>query len=844
MKQPSATSTSKKTKLKQSTTPKKKKSSTKISVRKKTIVKNVSKTDTAQPHINPDVLAQEAVTEPRTNLDTSVKESITEPQINPDASVQEPVTESKISSDVSIQEKAPEKKVKTSSVEPQQQTKQIDSKNTPEDNWQFDVDTSRPYDPLLGCLTAIAKLKNKPSSVQSLTAGLPLVNYKLTPELLKRAANRIGLSAKTVRRKLKQIPRQDLPTILFLKHKQACVLTEIREDGQVVVIQPESGEGFIEMSWAELAKSYVGYAVFIQPIYRFNRQKLEPQNKSKQKKWFWGAITQAMPLYSEVVIASLLINIFTIASPLFIMNVYDRVVPNSAIETLWVLAIGVIIVFSFDFILRNLRTYFIDSAGKKIDTQISTRIFEQIMDLEMSARPKSVGSLSNTVYSFEAFRELITSATMAILVDIPFILLFLGLIVVLGGFVSLVPLIAIPLVLLSSFLIQIPINQLVQKSYQSSSEKQAILVESLSGVETLKSMRAEGLMQNRWEQMTNILTQLGIKLRTLSNVGLNFSMYMQHITLVAVVIAGVYNISSGKMTMGALIACTILTGRALSPVSQIAMLITQYKRSKKSLDSLDDIMHMPVEHPAEKTFLHRTKLNGEIEFRKVSFNYPEQCIPALTNTSFKIKQGEKVGIIGRTGSGKTTIEKLLMKFYPATSGTILIDGVEIQQLDPAELRYHIGYIPQDVILFQGTIRDNIVLGAPYVDDAIVLRAAKLSGVDSFVNQHPLGFDRQIYERGQNLSGGQRQAIAIARALLLDPKILAFDEPCNAMDDTTIAHFFTRLKQQLQHKTLVLVTHRASLLQLVDRLIVIEKGQIVLDGPKDEVIRRLNTKNKT
>lgn len=392
--------------------------------------------------------------------------------------------------------------------------------------------------------------------------------------------------------------------------------------------------------------------------------------------------------------------------------------------------------------------------------------------------------------------------------------------------------------LLVSFLLHFPLSGLVQQSYHHSMQKQSVLFESLAGIETIKGMRAEGLMQSKWERTVNALAKIGIKLRAYGNFGTNFSIYAQHMATVGVVVAGVYQISKGDLTTGGLIACVILAGRALAPISQIAVLLIRYKQSRASLESLNNVMQMPVERPIDKQFIHKTKLKGAIEFKNVNFNYKDQLIPALSEVSFKINPGEKVGIIGRCGSGKTTIEKLILNFYKATEGSILIDGLDINQIDPADLRANIGYVPQDIVLFNGTIRDNIVIGAPYVDDLAVIQAAKLSGIDDFVNKQAEGFDSKIYERGQNLSGGQKQSIAIARAAILDPSVFIFDEPFNSIDDDTIAAFFKEMNKQLLSKTLVLVSHRANLLQLVDRLIVLDSGKLILDGSKNEVLSKL------
>ncbi len=706
-----------------------------------------------------------------------------------------------------------------------------------DDNWQLGMETKIPFDPLMDSLIILTKHYDHPFSAHVLSAGLPLVNNRLTPELFSRAAERADLSAKVIKTPIKNINKKQLPVILLLKNQQACIVTEISDDGIVSTIEPESGAGIDTTTLDELNENYIGHAIYVRPIYRFDAR-TEETGKPQPKHWFWSVVIRGWPIYSEVLVASLLINIFAIASPLFIMNVYDRVVPNAAIETLWVLAIGVLIVFGFDFLMRNLRSYFIDAAGKKVDIRLSRRIFEQLLGLKMDVRPRSVGTTANMVQAFESFRDFITSATISVLVDLPFVVLFLLVIWMLAGPVVLVPLVTIPLVIIVGLLLQRPLKKIVKETFRHSAEKQAILLESLSNTETIKCQRAEGLMQRRWEATVTRSATLGKKLRVYSNLIINFSIFMSFMSSVGVVIVGVYVISAGDMTVGALIASTILTGRAMAPIGQVAGLMTRYQQAVASIGTLDVIMNLPTERPANKEFLHRPELKGNLEFRGVTFSYPQQPIVAMDDVSFNIKSGQKVGIIGRTGSGKTTLEKLILKLYQPQSGSILIDGTEIQQIDPAELRHYIGYVPQDLSLFHGTIKDNIVIGAPHADDSTILHAATLAGVDGFVKQHPDGFDRLVGEQGQELSGGQRQAIAIARALLLDPPILVFDEPCSGMDDSTTMQFIQRLKTQLQHKTLILITHQAQMLALVDQLIVLDNGGVLIKGSKEKVLQEL------
>lgn len=694
------------------------------------------------------------------------------------------------------------------------------------------------HDPLLGCLMVLTRLEHNPFSPETLIAGLPLVDNKLTPDLFVRAAARAGLSAQIIPRSLGDISGLVLPAVLLLKDRQACILVAKNDVKKIAtVIQPETGEGEHSVSYEELEATYTGYTIFARPSFRFDLR-TDEGFKERPKSWFWGVIATTWKIYSEVLVASFFINIFAIGSSLFVMNVYDRVVPNNAMDTLTVLAIGVLIVFCFDFLMKMLRGYFIDIAAKKTDVILSASIFEQMMGIRMEARPESVGNFANNMQQFESFRDFFTSSTISALIDLPFVLFFIVIIYTLGGYVVLVPILSVPLVILVGLLIQGPLNKVVKESYRYSGQKHAMLIESLSAVETIKGLSAESPLQRKWEHAVGMSAKLGTKVRGLSLTAVSFSVFVQQIAGVFVVILGVNRIADGDMTMGALIACTILTGRALAPLSQIAGLLTRYHQSMAALQSLDNVMKMPTERLRGRTPLHRPTLNGDIEFRDVSFKYPRQTVPALNNITFHITEGEKVGIIGRIGSGKTTIEKLILGLYQATEGTVLMDGTEINQLDPASMRRNIGYVPQDLILFYGTVKENITYGAPFADDMSVLRAAKIAGVTEFVSRHPQGFDMPVGERGEKLSGGQRQAIAIARALILDPPILVLDEPTNMMDNRTEEMFKNQLTDISRNKTMILVTHKGSLLSLVDRLILMDGGRIIADGPRDLVLKAL------
>lgn len=706
--------------------------------------------------------------------------------------------------------------------------------NAIDDYWDIPEEQTADTDSLLECLTVLTRYYGNPYSQESLRAGLPLEDGKFTAEVFVRSAERAGLAAKAHKRKLSELSSLVTPAVLLLKEKRACVLIDIdHTECEAKIIIPETGDGVKRITLDELEEYYSGYAFYIREKHRYDQR--TPQKLDvKSRHWFWGTIISSWRIYRDVLLASLLINIFVIASPLFVMNVYDRVVPNNAFDTLWVLAIGALIVFSFDFVLKMVRSYFIDLAGKKSDILLSSRIMERVLGLSMSARPVSVGSFAKNLQEFESIREFITSSTVTALVDLPFTLIILSVIFLLGGPLAIVPVTCMALIGIYSFAIQGPLKRSVEKTIRSSAQKNATLIESLSGMEALKIAQAESDIQYKWEKSVGHIATWGIKTKMLSSSASTFSAYVQQLANIGMIIMGVHLISNGDLSMGGLIASVMLSGRCLSPMAQIAGLATRYNQAVSALDGLNQVMEMPVERHEDRDYVNRPELTGRITFDNVNFAYPGEEIQALRNISIKIKAGEKVAIIGRIGSGKTTMEKLILGLYEPDEGAIRIDGIDLRQINPTDLRSSIGCVSQDITLFYGSIKENIKLGANYVDDSQLLHAAKLAGVTEFADKHPNGLDMIVGERGQNLSGGQRQSIALARALLTNPPILILDEPSSSMDNTTELRMKQQLKEQCKDKTIVLVTHKASMLDLVDRLIVVDNGRVVADGPKEQV----------
>jgi ATP-binding cassette subfamily C protein LapB len=694
------------------------------------------------------------------------------------------------------------------------------------------------FDSLLGCLMLACRTHHIATTQDAVIAGLPLSNGKMTPAIFKRAAERLGLSVSILKKPLQSIRKEFLPVTLLLHNDEACKLSRIDyATNAAYVIFPELGDAETHLPLADLEAKYAGYFITVKPKYIFDRRAPEI-GKVRLRHWFWGTLAENKRIYRDVLLAAFLVNIFALAMPMFTMNVYDRIVPNRAIETMWVMGLGVLIIVVGDFILRTMRAFFLDWASARVDVKLSARIMEQVLGIHLDQRPNSVGSFASNLRSFESVRDFITSATVTALIDLPFGIIFILVIAWINWMMVLPVVIGGIVMLVYALSVQTKMHELSETMYRAGALRNATLIESLVGLETIKSLGIEGNMQRKWEHSARYLTEVGSKLRLLSSSINNGSNAIQQIITVVLVLLGVYMVTSGDLTMGALIATTMLASRALAPIAQTAGLLSQYHTASTSLQSLDDIMRKTVERPANSNFLSRPSFRGEIEFREVSFQYPGTEQNALTKVSFKIKAGEHVALLGRMGSGKSTINKLILGLYQPTEGAILIDGIDLRQIDPAELRRSIGYVQQDTHLFYGTLRENITMRAPHSNDAAVLAAASIGGIDEYANAHPKGFDLLVGERGETLSGGQKQGVGIARAFVTQPTIVLLDEPTSAMDHTGEDAVKKRLAEATEQRTMVLISHRSGLFDLVTRLIVIDSGKVVADGGKQEVIEAL------
>lgn len=691
--------------------------------------------------------------------------------------------------------------------------------------------------PLVECLAMVSRLHGKPVSATALEAGLPRTQDGMTPYACIRAARREGIDARIAHKpQIEKISPLNLPCILLTADGGACVLVAIEGDA-ARIIMPENPDAPFTTPLDTLRKTYSGHAVFARPKGSLDNR-TEGLKIFDTKKWFWGTIFHFLPIYRHVALASIFINLLAIASPIFSMNVYDRVVPNNAMETLWVLAVGVALTFFFDFALRNLRGYFVDIAGRNADILVASKLMSHILSIRMDHKPESTGALVNNVREFDSLREFFSSTTLLAIIDLPFLILFIIIIAFIGGPVAIVPAITAPIVILVGILMQGPLKRAVEGGYKESTQKNALLVEAVSGLETIKTSRAEGTMLGRWEKIVGQGARSSIRSKALSTFSMSFTQFASQVVYAGIIIWGVYRIAEGEMTTGGLIACSILVGRAMSPLGAVAAMLARLQQSRMALKNLDLLMQIPSERPEEVQHLDHPDLRATVTFEGVSFKYPGGLTNALSYLDFHINPGEHLAIVGKMGSGKTTLGKLITGLYTPQRGSVKIGGMDIRQLDPAELRAKIGYMAQDNFLFYGTVRDNITLGAPHVSDQALLRAATIAGVTDFVKNNPSGFNLQVGERGLSLSGGQRQAITIARTLLLDPDIVILDEPSSSMDVGVEAVLKLRLSAALKSKTLIIITHRPSLLSLVSRVIALEDGKIIADGPRNTVLAEL------
>jgi ATP-binding cassette subfamily C protein LapB len=718
------------------------------------------------------------------------------------------------------------------------------AKNEPEakTNGSAQVDP-RTDDTLAASLTYLAAYHGRAVSREALLGGLPILDGRLSVALYDRAARRAGLETEAIKRNILDIPALVLPAVLIMKNGTAVILLGVDPANQSAkVLDPLTKPSTPRvLGLKAISSEYTGYAFLVRAAAEADARAVAAGDLPRNH-WFWSVVKVHWRSYGHIALAAFLTNVLALATPLFTMSVYDRVVPNGAIPSLIALSIGMGLAIAFDFLFRMVRSRMIDVTGKTVDVVLAANIFEHVMAVKMAQRPTSVGIIANQLRDFDSVREFFTSGSVVSATDLIFAMLFVGVLFVIAGPLAWIPLVMLPLMLLIGFALQRPLDRAMKRLQAESAARHGVLIESLSGLETVRATGAEARMQTAWERSVAATARSGEDVHFWSSLSLTSANTASQLTSLLLLIVGVFLILDGKLTVGALVAANMLAGRVLAPIAGIASVITRGTQTLASLKSIDRIMSLQRERSPERAYVARKIDEGRIAFENVSFAYPNAPGNALEKVSFKIEGGEKVGIIGRVGSGKTTVGRLLLGFYEAKEGRILVDGVDSRQYDPSDLRTGIGFAMQDTDLFFGKLRDNIALGKPEATDEEILQAARLSGVESFIAGHPMGYDMPISEGGRSLSGGQKQAIGLARVLIRKPRVLFLDEPTAHFDIRSEAEFLERLKAiRGERMTIIISTHRLSLLSMVDRLLLFDNGRLVADGPRDKVLAILQGK---
>lgn len=692
-------------------------------------------------------------------------------------------------------------------------------------------------DDLLDGILLLCRLYNRPATASELTAGLPLEDGKLTPAILQRAAARVDLDVRVRTREIRSIELGLLPVLLLQKDGTVCVLMRLEGD-RCVVSLPEIETREQILSRTALEERHSGLVVFAAPLVRRDERAAD-FTPEPGRHWFGAELGRYWRQFLEIAFAAAIANILAIASSLFAMQVYDRVVPNLAFATLWVLAVGVGLAIALEAAVRISRAYLMDLAGRRLDILLSSRIFERALGIRLEARPKSTGSFVNQVREFDSVREFFTSTTIGALSDIPFVILFVVIIALIGGPVAWVLVAAIPCIVIPGLIAQWPLSRLSRTHLREGSIRNGLLIEAMASTETIKSVQGEGRFQRLWEEYTALLAANGARMRALSAFLTYSATAIQQAAYVMVMVVGVYQIAAGEMTVGALLACAILSSRTIAPLTQLAGIFARWQHMRAALAGVDAIMRAPVDRPPSVRFVHRPRLTGAYQLEDVAFQYDEDSQAVLHIASLDFQPGSATALLGTNGSGKSTLLKILAGLYNPRQGRLVLDGTDIRQIDPADVRKTIGYLPQDVSLYYGTLRDNLTLGLEGRSDEDLLEALAFVGAEGLVRDHPLGLDRQIGEGGSGVSGGQRQSIGLARIWLREPRIVLLDEPTAAMDHALELRVINNMKQWLAGRTLIVATHRQPVLSLVERAIVVKGGNLAAEGPVKDVLAALS-----
>ncbi|ENX34810.1 hypothetical protein F889_01447 [Acinetobacter colistiniresistens] len=705
------------------------------------------------------------------------------------------------------------------------------------------ITTKINYQPWLQAILTIAKHYRIEPSEERIRLQLDWNQNQNLDEVLILISRQVGMNVRRIAFSDDVINPWRLPILVELADGQVGVIDKADGSGHVSV-QLSGDQGLSQKFAVGALKHIIKNVYVLRPEQSVPDARIDEYIKPYEQSWFWSIVLQDWKRYIDIMLASMIANILALATIIFSMQVYDRVVPSQSIPTLWVLAAGVLIAAIFEFTLRLSRVYISDIIGKRADLRISDRVFGHALRIKNSERSKSTGTFISQIRELEGVRDLVTSTTMGALADLPFFFLFLVIFAIIGGDLFWVMLLVVPLMILPAILAQKKLGELAQEGMRESSIRNAILVEAVQGIEDIKLLRAESRFQNQWNHMNEVSADISMQQRKIVGVLTAWTQKIQGLTYAAVILVGCFAVMKGDMTTGALVACSILSSRMLAPISQITGILGRLQQAKVAKKSLDELMQKPVDQPDQAHLVHKEVLHGDYELNKVVFQYTEEDPrPSLVIPQLKIRAGERIAILGRNGAGKSTLLQILSAMQFPNSGSVHLDDLDISLIDPADVRRDMGLLNQNAHLFYGTIRENLTLGAPLARDEDILKVLKVTGALSFVHEKKEGLDHLVLEGGVGFSGGQRQALLLARLLIRQPNILLLDEPTAAIDDVAEKQLIDHLKNWLGYRTLVVATHRRAVLELVDRIIVMNEGKIVMDGPVDQVLQQSTIKQK-
>lgn len=695
------------------------------------------------------------------------------------------------------------------------------------------------YQPYLQAILLIAKHYRIETSEERIRLQMDWAGASAADEVVKTIARQIGLSVRKSKFSKEMLNPWRLPVIVVFKDGQVGVVDQADVDHNVS-IQMSGDQGLAQSFVASDLQHEIESVYILRPEKSVADARIDEYIKPYESSWFWSIVLRDWKRYIDIMFASLIANILALATIIFSMQVYDRVVPSQSIPTLWVLAGGVLIAAIFEFVLRVARIYLSDIIGKRADLRISDRVFGHTLRIKNSERSKSTGTFISQIRELEGVRELVTSTTISAIADLPFFFLFLVIFWIIGGNLFWVMVLVVPLMIIPAILAQRPLAKLAREGMRESSIRNAILVESVQGIEDIKLLRAESRFQNQWNHMNEMSADISMKQRKIVGVMTAWTQKVQGLTYALVVLVGYFAVISGEMTTGALVACSILSSRMLAPIAQITGVLGRLQQAKVAKSSLDELMKKPVDQPNRAHLIHRSVLLGDYQLNGTLFKYnQDDAKPNLAIAQLAIRAGEKIAILGRNGAGKSTLLQLLSGMQMPQQGNIYLDGLDLSLIDPADIRRDTGLLNQSAHLFYGTIRENLTLGAPLASDDDLIQALKMTGAWSFVQDKKEGLDHLVLEGGLGFSGGQRQALLLSRLLIRQPNIVLLDEPTASIDDVAEKQFIDHLMNWMGHRTLIVATHRRAVLALVDRIIVMNEGKIVMDGPRDQILSQSN-----